>query len=123
MIRIVKGTPLSRFGDYKDCNTRDIEDYRWLINPVEEDPEYYFTYMADGTIVPKTGLTSIEEKKAMFTINRFNLNHGSLKNMRRDIIMQVLLCCDLDDDTIRECFQGLGFPSVVEWSIYYREFV
>lgn len=38
---------------YKDNHISNVSDYNKLINPVEEDPQYYFTYQSNGNMVPK----------------------------------------------------------------------
>lgn len=58
-------------------------DYKWVINPVVDDPHQYFEYSANGEIIPKIGLGKYEKKRAEKTIEIFNLNHSSLVDYRK----------------------------------------
>lgn len=107
--------------DYKDNgkNTplRALADYANVIHPAVEDPHHYFCYDASGNIRPRLGLTDDEKRKAEFTISTFNLDHRSLVKERSDMILSVKNCKDggLDAETIKQCFQGYSFPSLVEY--------
>lgn len=53
-----------------------------LIKMDEEDPEHFLEFQFDGSVVPKTGLSSTELHRAKETIRIFNLN-GSLRQIRK----------------------------------------
>jgi uncharacterized protein (TIGR02646 family) len=58
---------------------------RWqdtFINPVEEDPEPFFHYAADGKIWE-------DQERVRDTVSMLNLNHRSLVDMRRTLFLQL----------------------------------
>lgn len=107
--------------DYKDNSkhspVKSLEDNQKLINPSLEDPHDYFEYVANGDIVPKSGLNQFQKVRAEFTIKAFNLN-GSLTNQRRDVLRMIaaykLGNCTAEDtkDTLS---LSCSFPSMVEY--------
>ena len=68
---------------HKDSKIHSKDDYKNLINPVDEDPADYFKYYLNGNL-------RIENKKAEFTEKIFNLNHPGLKQQRNDVAWAVL---------------------------------
>lgn len=103
---------------YKDKHTSSMADYDLQLNPVEDYPERLFSYNQEGFIFAKPGIDDNERIKAEFTIERFNLNHATLKQMRLKLIRTIgNYTNQLDADTIRQCVANEGFPSVVEWMV------
>ena len=100
---------------YKDSRISNVSDYNKLINPVEEDPQYYLTYQSNGNMVPKSGLTSSELEKAQFTLATFNLNHVFLRQKRLGIMKMAEQYKDtFTKEEIVSALAHCGFKSVVE---------
>ena len=100
---------------YKDNHISNVSDYNKLINPVEEDPQYYLTYQSNGNMVPKSGLTSSELEKAKFTLATFNLNHVFLRQKRLGIMKMAEQYKDtFTKEEIVSALAHCGFKSVVE---------
>lgn len=107
--------------DYKDNSkyspVKSLEDNQKLINPSLEDPHDYFEYVANGDIVPKSGLNPFQKDRADFTIKAFNLN-GSLTNQRRVVLRMVaaykLGNCSAED-TKDALLADCSFPSMIEY--------
>ena len=100
---------------YKDSRISNVSDYNKLINPVEEDPQYYLTYQSNGNMVPKSGLTSSELEKAKFTLATFNLNHVFLRQKRLGIMKMAEQYKDtFTKEEIVSALAHCGFKSVVE---------
>jgi hypothetical protein len=53
-----------------------------LIKPDEEDPEYFFLFVSDGTVAIRENLDLSEKCRAETTLRIFNLNSGRLRVMR-----------------------------------------
>lgn len=69
-------------GRYKDqCGPYEHTD---LIKPDVEDPEYFFLFVADGSIAIRQGLSPDEQHRAAETLRIFSLDaqHGALRQMR-----------------------------------------
>ena len=65
-------------------------DNKLFINPVEENPEEYFSYsIITGKIIPKKE-TGFEYEKAIKTIKILNLNENKLCDYRKSYINQIL---------------------------------
>ena len=105
--------------DCKDSIVKNCADYDKLINPVEEDPHRYLTYVDEGLVVPQNDLTYAEREKAEYTIETFNLKHKLLVEKRRAAIKMVreYKGYGLSDEVILDCMKGYGFPSVVEYAL------
>lgn len=91
-------------GRHKDhCGPYDTND---LIKPDEEDPEAYFLFVSDGTIVPRQGLSEKDKKRAEVTLQVFNLDakHGRLQSMRRSAVSPYLDTAE----TLLEIAQAYG---------------
>lgn len=107
--------------DYKDNSknspVNSLEDNQKLINPSMEDPHDYFEYVANGDIVPKSGLHRFQKERADFTIKAFNLN-GSLTNQRREVLRMIAAYklgeCSAED-TKATLLLSCSFPSLVEY--------
>ncbi len=112
-----KNTPYG--ADAKDGKNgvKSREEYSMIVNPVYEDPHYYFQYMVDGEMMPSDRLGGAERDKAQHTIEVFNLNHPMLCSLRKSKIGQVrsLKTGNLSATEVAEVLQGEGFPSVVEY--------
>ena len=74
---------------YKDKHTSDVADYDWLLNPVDDYPQTMMTYLFNGQIIARPGLSERDACRATFTIERFNLRHESLRIMRQHIIRMI----------------------------------
>ena len=101
----------------KDERINNVDSYKSLINPVEEDASRYFDYMENGQIIPRRTLTKEEKEKAIFTIETFQLQNESLLHIREQIIRQAKECINgkIAAHDIRVCFKDSGFPSCVEY--------
>jgi len=103
---------------FKDKNIHTKEENLKLINPIEENAEHFFYYLANGMMVLAQGLTEQEKERAQFTIDMFNLNHQSLKE-RRKLILNIDLApyigCSRED--LMLCLSSNGFKSVVEQTV------
>ena len=102
---------------YKDTRVKR-EDYDWLINPMEEDPQDFFTYMADGTMIPRRDIAPDQQDRAQKTIDMFNLNHEYLRHTRQGLIKMLeayklgqMTKADAEEDFAR----GIGFLSLVDF--------
>ena len=103
-------------GKYKD-NTYKIksEEYQEIFNPVCDDMSQFIGFSGNGEIVPLYGLSDGIVNKVKKTIDVFNLNCKSLRDRRRDIILQLEGCKDIPQDMVRSMFANQGFVSVVNW--------
>lgn len=68
-------------GKHKDRCVYNPDD---LIKPDDEDPEHFFLFVSDGTIVVRDGLSVVEQRRAKETLRVFNLDseHGPLRRQR-----------------------------------------
>ncbi len=103
-------------GKYKD-NTFQIKanDYQHIFNPVIDDMSQYVGFSGNGEIVPLDGLSNDITNKIIKTIEVFNLNYVSLRNKRRDLLLQLESCKDLPKEEVKKAFASQGFVSVVNW--------
>ena len=70
-----------RCADYKDnYSIKSKGIYDEIINPVDDNPEDFFDFLSTGEILSNN-------KKAEKTIEVFNLNHTSLKEQRKGVII------------------------------------
>ena len=97
--------PKSKFGnltfDYRNfltsCSDKNTcgqsKGNKWdnlFINPVEENPEEYFSYsMRTGKIIPKKE-NGLDYEKAVKTIEILNLNENKLCEYRKIYILQII---------------------------------
>lgn len=101
---------------HKDKRISNFADYDKLINPVEEDPHDYFTYLSNGMIVPKDGLSEEDVVKAEFTRDSFNLQCNFLCTKRLSIMRMVESCLSsLTREEILTALSAQGFTSVIEY--------
>lgn len=103
-------------GKYKD-NTYRIKayEYQQIFNPVVDDMSQFVGYLGDGKMIPSEGLSDEITNKVKKTIEVFNLNCTSIKNRRKDILLQLNLCKDVPKEEIRKAFASVGFTSVLDW--------
>ncbi len=108
----------NRFGaDYKDNRVNGENEqqlYATILSPLTHHLEDYFHYATNGEIEPSTELKEEDLRKAKETIAIFHLNEDELVSRRRTIIAQIGAYRDLSEEDIKDCFVGVGFPSVVE---------
>ena len=104
--------------DWKDLHIKKSA-YGKIINPVKEDPHLFFTYMPNGMIKPKNGLTGPDREKAEFTIEVFNLNHNFLCSKRLGIIKMITdyKQSGLSVEEILSCVSDYGFRSAIEYAL------
>ena len=59
-----------------------------LIKPDIEDPDYFFLFVADGSIAIRQGLSATERQRAAETLRILNLDaqHGALRQMRSSAV-------------------------------------
>jgi uncharacterized protein (TIGR02646 family) len=105
----------SDFGDHHKDNVYKIkpEEYKNILNPVEDDVEEYFEYNSRGEIVPKAELNPILKAKVEKTVEVFNLQDKILTNRREQIIRQIKAYKDLPKEEVRRILSPAGFVSVV----------
>ena len=103
-------------GKYKD-NTYKIkaEEYQEMFNPVCEDMSQFIGFSGNGEIIPLDGLSDGIVNKVKKTIAVFNLNCKSLKDRRRNLILQLDECKDIPQNMVKSMFANQGFVSVVNW--------
>lgn len=103
--------------DKKDDTVRSPEENEKLVNPVKENPRDFFTYQANGNIIPLPSLTGSDRERADFTIKTFNLNHESLRRKRMNMMCQVenALTGGLTLEITKAVFKDYGFPSVLDY--------
>ena len=107
---------------YKDRYVKTQADNEKLINPVTEDAKRFFKYELNGKIDVAEELDMPERERAIYTIDAFNLNEGSLVERRRIIINTILESFrNLNDDMILEALEAEGFKSVVEQLLLERK--
>ena len=113
----------NRFGsDFKDrivTGKNYNQVYANILSPKTVGLQDYFHYATNGEIEPSTTLSEDNEKKAKETIRIFNLNEAELVNRRRTMMIQIAGYEDLTEEVIRSCFEGYGFPSVLDQEIHY----
>lgn len=86
--------------------------------PVDEDMSELITYSTDGTMSPKRDLSEAVATRVSETIRVFNLNHSTLKGIRSTLISQInSYRSNLTAAEIRQCLEGQGFPSLVNWAL------
>ena len=76
----------------KTCghSKQSIWDDKLFINPVEENPEEYFSYsMTTGKIIPKKE-NGLEYEKAVKTIEILNLNENRLCEYRKTYMLKII---------------------------------
>lgn len=98
---------------YKDRKIKS-EDYNDIFNPVFDNPQEYFEYSLLGDIMPKTGIDSINRKRAEKTIELFNLNDSTLCNRRKDTIIAInsFMSGGMAIKDILDCLGETGFDSL-----------
>lgn len=103
--------------DKKDDNIRSRKENEKLINPVEEDPHTFFTYQANGNMIPLEALSKEDRERASFTIQAFNLNHELLRRKRMDMMCWVenYVAGGLSMTDVMDALKDCGFPSVLEY--------
>ena len=107
---------------YKDNFVKTREDNEKLINPVTEDASHFFKYELNGKIAVADRVSETDRKRALYTIDAFNLNEASLMDRRRTIINTILdSFVDLEDEVILEALAAEGFTSVVEQLLQERK--
>lgn len=112
-----------RFGaDHKDGiinGSNHNQMYASILSPLTVNFQDYFHYSTSGEIEPMSGISEEKQKDAEATIKIYNLNEAELVNRRRTMMAQIVCYHDLPEEDIRNCFQGLGFPSVLDQEIRY----
>lgn len=96
---------------------RSVNDYDSLIDPVHDNPHEFFSYMANGEIVPCAGLADKDRDKALYTIRCFGLNHEALVIERQTVINAIISLKrgGMEARDVKECFQNSSYPSLVEY--------
>jgi uncharacterized protein (TIGR02646 family) len=105
----------SDFGDHHKDSVYRIkrEEYKNILNPVQDTIEDYFEYNLRGEIEPKRGLSVALKTKVEKTVEVFNLQHETLRKRRENIIRQINAYRDLPKEEIRKILSPSGFMSVV----------
>jgi len=97
----------SSLKDSKKSLLKNRDDYENILDPTIENPNDFFNYLFSGEIIP------IDDKKAQFTIEIFNLNQQSLSDERKMLADTLKCCTDLSLDEIFENF-GYEYQSFIE---------
>jgi uncharacterized protein (TIGR02646 family) len=102
-------------GHYKDngAGAYNIAD---LIDPCVDDPDHFFRFRSDGTIVLRSGLSAAEQHRANETLRVFNLNplHGRLRYMRQAALGRYIDLVDEDLEFSIEELHDLFNQELVE---------
>lgn len=100
---------------YKDKLVKIAPDNLKVINPVTENPNWFFRYNVNGHIVSKDNLSEAERIRADYTIKVLNLNEASLVERRRTLLsIDLNSFGDVSLDQLRVWLKDFGFPSVLE---------
>ena len=105
-------------GKYKD-NTYKIKqnEYAQIFNPTKDDMSQYIEYLRDGRIAPRDGIQDAINDKILKTIEVFNLNCRSLKNRRKQLLIELDSCSGLPKEELKHTFEKNGFISLINWFI------
>ena len=105
-------------GKYKD-NTYKIKqnEYAQIFNPTKDDMGQYIEYLRDGRIAPRDGIQNAINDKILKTIEVFNLNCRSLKNRRKQLLIELDSCSGLPKEELKHTFEKNGFISLINWFI------
>ena len=105
-------------GKYKD-NTYKIKqnEYAQIFNPTKDDMGQYIEYLRDGRIAPRDGIQDAINDKILKTIEVFNLNCRSLKNRRKQLLIELDSCSGLPKGELKHNFEKNGFISLINWFI------
>ena len=105
-------------GKYKD-NTYKIKqnEYAQIFNPTKDDMGQYIEYLRDGRIAPRNGIQDAINDKILKTIEVFNLNCRSLKNRRKQLLIELDSCSGLPKEELKHTFEKNGFISLINWFI------
>jgi len=105
-------------GKYKD-NTYKIKqnEYAQIFNPTKDDMGQYIEYLRDGRIAPRYGIQDAINDKILKTIEVFNLNCRSLKNRRKQLLIELDSCSGLPKEELKHTFEQNGFISLINWFI------
>lgn len=105
-------------GKYKD-NTYKIKqnEYAQIFNPTKDDMGQYIEYLRDGRIAPRDGIQDAINDKILKTIEVFNLNCRSLKNRRKQLLIELDSCSGLPKEELKHIFEKNGFISLINWFI------
>lgn len=105
-------------GKYKD-NTYKIKqnEYAQIFNPTKDDMGQYIEYLRDGRIAPRDGIQDAINDKILKTIDVFNLNCRSLKNRRKQLLIELDSCSGLPKEELKHTFEKNGFISLINWFI------
>lgn len=101
----------------KDRIVKTKEVYDDLLSPVLDRPEEYFTYMEDGTIIPRRTIDEEMQKKAQVTRDVFNLNHEYLKDKRSGLISLFRSCRNggMSKEDVYTFMISTGFLSLIDF--------
>ena len=105
----------------KTCghSKQSIWDDKLFINPVEENPEEYFSYsIRTGKIIPKKE-NGLDYEKAVKTIEILNLNENKLCEYRKTYILKIINTVgNLNDDNKIEIINYFDeFPTLKKFLI------
>lgn len=105
-------------GKYKD-NTHKIKqnEYAQIFNPTKDNMDQYIEYLRDGRIAPRDGIQDAINDKILKTIEVFNLNCRSLKNRRKQLLIELDSCSGLPKEELKHTFEKNGFISLINWYI------
>lgn len=76
-----------------------------LIDPCVDNPEDFLVFTADGNVSPRSGLSEADHKRAVLTIDVFNLRHPDLKCARANEIKKYkwMIDTDLTNAEVEDC--------------------
>ncbi len=103
---------------YKDNEYKiKKEEYQQIFNPVNDNMADYVEYYGDGQIEPAKDIDESYKEKVQKTIEVFNLNFRSLKERRKNLLMQLKSCKECDKELLSAMFKDYGFISLTNWFI------
>ena len=70
-------------GHYKDGPSAGCYNSDDLVKPDKDDPDQFFYFHSSGEVLPRSGIDTVQSRRAKETIRVFNLNCGVLKAARQ----------------------------------------
>lgn len=108
---------------YKDKSAGvTVETYNGpvrIFDPAIENMSLFIEYTLDGKMIPKQGVGYAIGARVRETIRVFNLNHKAIRDIRRDIIRDVITYKKqgFSDDDVKSWMSYVGFPSAVNYAL------
>lgn len=108
----------SNFGAcYKDRMIKNPSIYNQIFNPITDNVENFITFQENGKIIPKSGIDDNNKRKALKTIEIFNLNHKSLMDRRLELMRIIESYDSFTRKEIMSFLSEYGFKSVILYKL------